>query len=282
MLTDILTAVRPTAVPKAIVSISTTSDDKIIGPPRASSIYSACMRQHVLGTIYKLNYRDVTGFTRQLTFDIGHAMHTLIQNSNDRYFKEQRRGHWKCVACGVVSPFGKPPTENCTYCGANIEALVYHEFELKIEKPYYVSGHPDLFIAPSEAPNKIRVVELKTMSGEKFKTLVAPLVEHVYQLHTYMWACGLRKNDLSIWLDDEVGYITYISKKEVSGELPIKTFTVNREVRVLKDIFDRLQQYKEGIEDNVIPEPLDQCVTSKFDHWRAKNCVARKLCKEYS
>lgn len=284
MITDILGALKKQDEKSTgrVVSISTTRNDQTIGPPRASSIYNACIRMHVIGSQNKLEYRSIVGFNRQLTFDIGHAMHSLIQNSSDRYFGKQRRGFWMCIACETITPFGKPPTEKCSNCGANIDALQYHEYELKLTEPYCISGHPDLFIEPLDAPNKIRVVELKTIAGDAFQKLAAPLVEHVYQIHTYMWSCGLKPHELSVLFDDSVGYITYISKKEISGELPMKTFTVNSELRVLKQIFIKLKMYRNAMRKNILPLPLDICSSSGFEHWRAKNCAAKQLCMERS
>jgi len=258
-----------------IISIHTTTSDSAIGYPRASSLYQACIRKHALGTKYKIKQKQVVGFARNLTFDIGDSVHSLLQNSS-AYFGEQRRGLWECLSCGHVRPFGRPPAE-CGSCGSKL--LIYKELELVMDSPYQVSGHPDLFISPDDAPTKIRVVELKTMNGEKFVGLAAPLIEHVWQIQTYMWACSEMSFSVSTRIDPDYGYIVYISKKEIKSELPIKTFVVERDERVLGEIKDKLKLYRDFKTDGKLPPVDSACRESKFSSWKARTCPTLKFCR---
>lgn len=258
-----------------IVGINSTKYNYKVQYPRASNLYHVCMRFMVIGTLNNLEATDMVHFNRQVTFDIGSALHKWIQNS-DAYFGDQRRGTWQCNACGKVRLFGKPPIEGCTKCGADIQAMEYRELELLMHEPYRVTGHPDLFIEPFDAKGKIRVVELKTMSGDRFERLNAPLIEHVWQIQTYMWACHTKAFDIGVRIDNEYGYIVYITKQERKGEVPIKVFTSKHDSRVLKDIKSKLQLYIDGVDTGVLPPPDQTC---KPDSWKERMCVAKKICR---
>ena len=260
-----------------ILSINTVRNVQKLHYPRASSLYSACIRQLVIGTAKKLEKTEVVGFSRQLTFDIGSAVHSWIQNS-DSYFGIQRRGVWECTACGKERIFGKPPTLPCKRCGADVAASRYKEVELLMHTPYCVTGHPDLFIEPIGAPGKIRVVELKTMNGDKFSKLLTPLVEHVWQIQTYMWACHKMAFELSVRIDDSCGYIVYVSKKETQGELPIKVFPVMKDERILTEIKTKLRLYGNSLKSRTLPPPDHDCERTKYTSWKSRNCPCLRLC----
>lgn len=261
-----------------IIDISMVRNENELYYPRASSLYNVCIRQLLLGTKFKLKKTELVGFNRQLTFDIGNALHKWIQNS-EAYFGTQRRGIWVCTACGKERVFGKPPTQKCQKCGAQAIAMEYKEIELIMHKPFCVTGHPDLFIEPTDSPGKIRVVELKTMNGEKFAKLATPLIEHVWQIQTYMYACNLLAYELSVRVDAQHGYLVYISKKETRGELPIKIFPIQKDDRVLSEIKDKLRVYSSCLRDDTLCEPDAECVKSAYSGWKARSCPALKLCK---
>ena len=233
----------------AQVSLHTNQEDQFIGLPRASSLYKACMRMHVLGTKLKRVQREYLTLRERLVFGFGNAIHYWIQNSRD-VFGDKRYGWWRCSACGERLYFGPPPAiklkkHRCPKCKAAEEAIVYDEHALRIKDPYYVTGHPDMFLLFDTV---LRVVELKTIRGDVFSGLIVPLIEHVWQVHAYMW--GLEQKPIQkADFDLSKAYIVYISKIVRPGEFPIKSFTVERDERIMKRIFDKLDLYKNGMQD---------------------------------
>ena len=250
-----------------------------IGRPRASSIHKACIRMHVIGTVKKLGKQEITTVRTRLLWGYGNAYHWWVQNTPD-VFGLRRLGWWKCYACGKVLYFGYPPKQECKFCGASPRAAFYHEHSLKLESPFPVSGHPDLFL---DVHKLIRVVEAKTMNGADFVKLVAPLADHEFQCQTYMWGCARDKN-LPVKIDPEVGYILYISKKSIRSALPFKMFKVRKNASILKQIKAKCRSYRVGVEDypKSLPDPHDECLRNEFRNYMAKHCVSRKECLRYA
>jgi hypothetical protein len=244
--------------------------------PRASSLYQACMRMHVLGTHYGTTYQNWNGLRDRLVYGIGNSVHWWLQNTPD-VFGDRRRGWWKCQACGETRYFGAPPTKRCKYCNALPAASIYHEHEMIIQKPYPLRGHPDMFF--EKIKGIFRVSELKSMSGEEFPKLKYPDISHLWQLNAYIWG-GAYDTTLPVPLDQEVGYIVYVAKKEQKGTLPIKMFACQRDEALIGRIKRKLGVYRDGCVDfpKNIPLPLDECVKTNFSVYKAKTCPTLKEC----
>lgn len=277
-LTDIEKAGDPEAVLTQLVSVEDIAKKKRLIYPRASGIYKDCMRAYALGNLNKLKANEFISFSRQLTFDIGNAIHEWLQNSNN-YFGEQRRGYWKCLSCNYKTNFSKPRKENCPQCNARPTAFKYEETLLLLKDPYNISGHPDLFIEPTHSEGLIRIMEFKTMEGDKFASLRAPLIEHVWQVNAYMWMCNEDLTLVPPRIDSKLGYITYISKKEKRGMLPMKTFLVRRDQDIIDDIKKKLDVFNQAIKTKTPPQPLLECVKTGFNGWSAKFCPIRDFCR---
>ena len=239
--------------------------------PRASTLYDACMRQYVISNGLNIVHRDFIPPARQMTFDIGSCIHEFLQNK-DRYFGQNRRGTWECMACGMTTDFGPPPSKPCK-CGARIESFKYKELMIKLDNPIYVSGHPDMFI---ELNGCNRLVEIKSISGEKFRSLNAPLVQHTWQVLTYAFVCKTTK--LVPAFDESESYVVYVSKQEIRDELPMKPFTVKYDELLLREIIAKLLVFKCGIERRVLPEPAIECIETKFQGQVARRCHVWDAC----
>jgi len=148
-----------------------------------------------------------------------------------------------------------------------------------MDTPYTVSGHPDMFVAPKSNKDVIRVMEFKTINGEKFETLKAPMISHIWQLQTYVWM--LNENDalLPASVDPDYGYIVYISKKEKYGELPIKTFVVKKDRTIISKVKKKLSTYMDGVAGKGMPPVLSNCQRSNFTDYIAKSCPVADVCK---
>ena len=266
----------PQALASAFVELHAEREEKEIGVPRASSLYDACMRKHVIGTLFHFYEKTFTSIRGNLLFGIGNAVHYWLQN-NGAVFGDRRYGWWKCLACGSVRYFGGPPKKPCEQCKASVDATVYAEHALKITKPLTVTGHPDMFFKSEQ--DRLRVAELKTMEGDAFDKLVAPLIGHVWQIQTYMWACSIDKT-LPVEIDKNVGYIFYVTKRGRKNEFPLKCFPVIWDGRLLHRIKDKLESYKLGLTKypKNLPPPVSECVDKGFTSYQAKNCIALQEC----
>jgi len=134
-----------------------------IGTPRASGLYSCCIRKHVLGTLFKRREKSFVSFKDKILFGYGNAIHYWLQNSPD-IFGDRRVGWWECSACGETIHFGKfPEVDNCRKCSARRDAFIYREHALEADS---FSGHPDMFL---DCGGAIRLAEFKSINGSDFE-----------------------------------------------------------------------------------------------------------------
>lgn len=270
----------PELLTREFISVKSTVDKKKLPRyPRASAIYNDCMRQLVLINKYEIQDIKYNKFHQNVVFSIGNAVHSWAQNTNSFIDVSFRRGLWKCRSCGFVSEFSASIATKCPVCAARKTSFEYYEYPLKLETPLFMTGHPDMFVEKPQ--DNFRIVEFKTMSGALFDKLKAPLIEHVWQVHAYMW--GLSKDTFfkTIPFDKKYGYIMYISKDMKVNSSPVKTFLVQREPSVEKEILNKLKAFKEGYLGGVLPEPCDTCTSSEFSGYFTKNCPAENICKKY-
>lgn len=269
----------PIVVASESVPLLSEFDKSKISCLRASSLHSACVRMHVLGTKLEKEKISKANISLRLTFGIGNALHKWIQNTPD-VFGDKRRGWWRCTACNTVLYFGAPPKKKCNKCGARPEAIIYHEHSMRLRKPYHVSGHPDLFIYKHKV---YRVVEAKTMNPKDFDKLVAPLVDHEWQILTYMW--GLQKDKrMPVKIDKTVGYVAYIAKKLTVKEFPIKMYPVAYSEPVIKRIKAKLRAYETSMKNypKILPELDDTCKRQELEGYKTRACPVGIECKKFN
>ncbi len=280
-----LSQIEKTGDPEALaISFSdfkTERETQAVAQPRASSLYDACMRKHVIGTIQGLDEPQWISIRTKIVYGIGNAIHDLIQNTGI-LFGDRRYGWWFCGACRRVRYFGAPPKKPCEKCKAHQDATVYREHYLNLKKPLFVTGHPDMFFRPVHI-KRLRIVELKTIEGDEFDKLRSPLAAHEWQLHTYLWAISFDKT-IPMEVDISVGYIVYVTKRTRKEIFPVKIFPIISNTDLLKRIKAKLTLYKDGliVYPKNLPGPVEDCVRSRFEGYRAKQCVALKECKKYA
>lgn len=268
------------AIAAQVVDLHARVETSIIGAPRASKLYDACMRQHVLGTHFSVELTQRIAFKQKVTFSMGNAVHWWMQNKSD-VFGLRRIGWWRCVACKKVLYFGRPPKKRCPHCKAYPEAIHYHEHYLNLKSPLAVTGHPDMFFEKQKG--LFRVTEIKTMNGDEFERLAAPVIGHEWQVQTYMWGCNQKGAGLPVPIDPAVGYVCYVSKKQHRDILPLKMFPIRRDDQLLRRAKAKLKQYKEGRQDfpNNLPELHSECERRNFNAYRARSCPVLNNCMEY-
>lgn len=263
----------PVKMAVSVVPLGVSERRDSIGPPRASSLYDACMRMHVLGVKLNRSRKEVVGLSGRIIFGYGNAVHYWIQNSPD-FFGDNRIGWWRCSACGKVRYFGKPPKKPCKSCGASVQATIYHEHRILINDPWQISGHPDLFLLKDGV---LRVVELKTMNGSEFAGLVVPKIEHQWQIQAYMSGCGGTLPKTAPEFDNSKGYVVYISKLVRPGEFPIKFFTVHRDEALLSRVREKVGLYEKGIKEGKLPPMLPACQRNP-QGYKTRNCPVARDC----
>lgn len=280
-----LTQVEKTGDPELItrefISVKSTIDKKKLPRyPRASALYHDCMRQLVLINRYEIQDTKYNKFHQNIVFSIGNAVHFWAQNTQSFIDSRYRRGLWKCRSCEFISEFSSTMMTRCPVCAAKKTSFEYYEYPLKLEAPLFLTGHPDMFV---EKPiDNYRVVEFKTINGTDFDKLLAPLIEHVWQIHSYMWGLSKDPTFKNLNFDKKIGYIMYISKDMKINSSPVKTFIVHRDPAIEKDILNKLKTFKEGFLGGDLPAPCDTCVNSQYSVYQAKNCPALAHCKKSS
>ena len=177
-------------------------------PPRApglhcSSLWQTCPRVPLLEARYA-GYLKVQKDTagQRLTYDVGHGLHHLVQNSLMGPFG-RLHGDWKCLACQKVTHHGTMPLA-CPECRVawrdesdGNQNIVYNEMFVADDVLKYC-GHCDGIMLSREG-HKF-VFEFKTISKSQYRSLRAPKYAHIVQVHAYMNALGL-KDAVVLYLD---------------------------------------------------------------------------------
>lgn len=261
--------------------------EKKIGIPRASSIDKVCIRCCVLmakNPIVKA--KEYVSGDLNLIFEWGNAFHSSAQNTPALIKDKYRRGWYQCQACEKILGFGGVPSKTfeCKYCKAKRSAIIYYEHKMEVNKPFYLTGHPDLFVELIE--NELTITELKTMSGKEFKALEKPLAEHVIQVTSYMIGMPHDESKLVIpkkyKINTESAIIIYVTKEAISKDIkPRKAFRVKRNKVFEGMIMEKLMSFKKGFENypKDLPECEPLCIRNNFQSGTSKDCPAINLCK---
>lgn len=269
----------PVTVASTMVNMSMEKEIGRITGPRASALYQDCMRLRVLGVILKRKNTAWLSLPDRVIFGIGSAIHWWMQNTPD-VFGRRRVGWWRCLACNSVLYFGYPPKKKCSKCGARSEAIHYEEHGMAVQtEELMLTGHPDMFW--EKAKGVWRVLEFKSISGDMFPNLKAPLIDHQWQIQMYMHGLQYDTN-LPIKIDGSVGYVVYISKKDTPGRLPLKAFPVKRDEDLIERATAKVNSFMEGVKKypEDVPSPHTDCVKSEFQSYRANTCPVKKECAE--
>lgn len=260
------------------LNTKTHQDSREIYYPRASSLYKECIRMTTLGYMLGKRLTNYVTMKQRITFGKGNSYHTWIQNTPD-LFGDNRVGWWECFGCGHVRYFGHPPTKPCPNCGAAVDATFYREHFMRAEWDYFLTGHPDMFLSQN---GKVYVAELKSIQYKDFAVLADPVIEHKWQILSYMM--GLQHDStLPVKVQPDMGFVVYISKAEAKKDFPVKIFPVTSDDYIQGQIKDRLKLFADGIQDfpNHLPPVNDKCVKSGWDSYQAKQCPVINQCIRY-
>lgn len=174
-------------------------------------------------------YDSVTGGHRVM-WRIGRAVEAHIRESYIKAVKAKGViGKWICK-CGQTEYEGyfQPKHRACPHCRTAPDS--YGELTMKDEESG-IAGNPDMIIRIG-VDGLIYVVETKSMNGEDFDELSAPVPDHTYQAASYRKLLELNGYDVA----EEV-FIIYCTKKFKFGN-PYKEFRVNVNTTAINNVLD--------------------------------------------
>lgn len=223
-------------------------------PPRApglhcSSLWKTCARKILLETKYADEIKqEVIKAGSRMTFDMGHALHDMMQNNYLGAFK-RIWGDWKCLRCQDIVHRGTLP-EACPKCDLawrdakdGSHNIIYAELFVHSEELDYC-GHCDGILLGRGKSPKHRVFEFKTKSKAQFKTLRSPDTSHIVQVHAYMYALDMDEAVILYWdkgsqcdwsRDDEGNWL--------AGDPHLKAYTVKFDNDLWAQISIRIRDY---------------------------------------
>lgn len=163
-------------------------------------------------------------------------------------------GDWKCAACGKLHRFQKRPLKCDNGLGQftggpqmNCGARDFHPVEVRFTSPLSgISGGFDMIV--NLGSPKLRLTEIKTIKGEDFKALAAPLAEHKLRTALYLRIAAESQHPLSGHVDDQIATVLYLSKGHGVGDPTLKPMGVNESLSPFKEF----QVYR----DDALTDPL--------------------------
>jgi hypothetical protein len=242
-----------------------------------------CPREIALIEHYDLKRpMNFIGTSLRYTFDLGNALAELVRNE---WLAGHAIGIWKCFRCGTKSNFGARPY-SCKTCGGS--EFKYREVRFTSEI-CGASGGVDLLVnMPGE--KKLRVVELKSMDKEEFKTLVAPKAEHWLRTNLYLRLIAESDFSHKSMVNTDEGIVLYMAKAygfkddeilsaglKDSPYSPFKEYKVQRDDTLTDKYVERAKQLHEwrlAEGANMAPDRI--CTNALCA--RASLCVAQKYC----
>ena len=222
---------------------------------RASGLSRICAREEFLRFSFKVKKTRVIGHELQMTFDIGHGFHHIVQN---KWLSDILWGDWRCKECGKLFKECKKPS----VCSCGSSDLEYQEMYFN-DSELCLSGHPDgVIIDPSNGERYL--LELKTVNSKSFDYLIsqlrAPMSDHLDQMMIYMKFLELKS-----------GYILYFDKERSNYVIYRVPFDQSR----FEFLVGKIKTIKNSISNGVLPE---RTVCSNDSCARAKMCPVRELC----
>ena len=219
------------------------------------------------------------GTSMRMTFDHGRAIENRIRNI---YLRDLLVGDWYCDVCNSSGITGHYPKYKCFCCGYS--RWSYRELRVGDKS---CSGGLDGLIKDG---NSYRILELKTMDKDQFKTLNAPLPEHRLRSCLYMY---LAEQPTQFGLDIDIitnsAIVLYVSKsfgisdktlKERGIEdepfSPFKEFYVDRDDHIIQPRLKMARAVKRFRDSEGKEIPSGVC-SSPMDK-RAAKCSSCQLC----
>lgn len=129
--------------------------------------------------------------------------------------------------------------------------------EIPIPSQEIISGRADAILCVN---NENYVLDIKSMNSMIFRNLVQPKEENIYQIQLYLHYFNIKK-----------GILLYIDKDQQD----IKEFFVEYDEALAKSLLDKFYGLKDLIEQNKIPERLQDYPRN----WQCNYCQFKDICR---
>ena len=240
---------------------------------RPRDVFSGCLRERILGIRNKLSIENSIQPALKSAFDFGKIAHFTLQN-DPSYFGDNLIGYWECQACGHKI-FGVRPKVNCVKCNAKKEAILYHEFWLKLSGKYKVNCRPDA-IHNIDGLGYV-IGDIKTIEGDGFFNLDSPKPHDAGQVAFY--ATLINQSGFPVEVLEDVAFIHYVAKSK--ARYPYKTFRIDINPATKKLIIESVILFSYYIDNHdKLPKRHGECIDSDMKGRRAKKCIVADICKE--
>lgn len=235
-----------------------------------SSLVDFCARQYVLAHRYESDVRQSWTGGHKVAFAMGRAAEDHVRSSiiaaRDG---EGVWGMWSC-RCGHAREIGGlRRSRTCDRCQRPLEV---HQEPVLRNYEHRIIGRPDLTLHEGRLHHKV-VVEIKSMSADRWEALRRPVADHVLQALLYRWLyqqANFRVHDRVV--------LFYVGKHFRWGS-PYKEFHVDatetQHVEAVRSAVQMADQVRDSMQDGTLPE---REVCTSQDCARARNCPVRTLC----
>lgn len=240
----------------------------------ASDIYSFCPRRFALANINKITLRNppIRSAMTGHAFAVGVAIEKMVLEAFA--YTNMLIGKAKCPKCS--KEYAGKVELLCPECkiGAEYEQL---SLELPVVPPHCFKGSIDMFV---EGTNKVAyALECKSI-GESprarmaFNDLVTPLLEHTYQVQSYLYLISKLKPTIGdIRVADELAALLYISKS--AKHVPYKLFLVKKDKVIQREIADFIKEVVQWNDTKILPKRIGKTKLSYIcSHYCPKEIVS--------
>lgn len=246
----------------------------------ASDIFNFCPRRFCLCLEYDIPFHvnEYIGNSLALTFDIGRKIQDIVI---ERIMKSGKLiGTWTCECGHTYFGFLEKVCPKCKKYKPK-----YKDTQLKIYlgKNIWIVGNMDIQVADSEL---IYIGEIKSIKKDEYLSLKEPLINHKYQIMTYLYMLGHKdvfvnnipiqdlEKDIGLKFYRMQGAVIYVPKESVKDPFD-KIFSQSLDKEFVEKIQNQLSTIKAYVTKGKIPK--NTYCTSELSIM-ARGCQVRKLC----
>lgn len=204
----------------------------------ASDIFNFCPRKFCLCVEHEIPFHvnEYIGNSLALTFDIGRKIQDIIV---ERILKSGKLiGTWSCECGHTYFGFFEKVCPKCKK-----RQPKYKDTQLKIHlgRNVWIVGNMDIQVTDGKY---IYVGEIKSIKKDEYLNLKEPLINHKYQIMTYLFM-----------LSDKNVYINNIPIKEIEANLNLEFYKLQGAViyipkESVKDPFEKI--FNQQLDDNFV------------------------------
>lgn len=248
----------------------------------ASDIFNFCPRKFCICVAEGIPFHtnEYLSNTVALTFDIGKKIQDIVVSRLNKTGK--LIGTWYCKNCN--SYFYGTSRNVCSVCGSK-HSLEYRDTRLEypITNDISLVGQIDIQVFDNKY---IYTGEVKSIGKDAYNELIEPLIQHKYQIMTYLFMLSKSKTllngkPISYWEQKnslqfykQKGSIIYIPKGGVKNPFE-KIFTQDLNNKFVIEITSKLSEVRKFKTKGVLPE--NRYCKSELSQM-SRGCQARRIC----